>query len=90
MANTFNMLAICWPERMFLQLSFQGMNMKQYSLGGQQQWLFTITKFVMDYNIDRVYHGSLIERLAKAHKQWFEDGCPFRKDTGLHDQVEFL
>jgi hypothetical protein len=43
-----------------------------------------------DYNIDRVYHGSLIERLAKARNQWFEDGCPFRKDTALEGQVEFL
>jgi hypothetical protein len=43
-----------------------------------------------DYNINRVYHGSLIERLAKARNQWSEDDCPFRKDTALEDQVEFL
>ena len=30
-----------------------------------------------DFNRDRVYHGSLIERLAKACNQWFEDGCLF-------------
>jgi hypothetical protein len=30
-----------------------------------------------DYNTDRVYYGSLIKRLAKARKQWIEDGCPF-------------
>jgi hypothetical protein len=45
-----------------------------------------------DYNTDRVYHGSLIERLAKARKQWFEDGYKARKqkDIGLDEQVEFL
>ena len=43
-----------------------------------------------DYNTNRVYHGNLIEGLAKARNQWFEDGCPFQKDTALEDQIEFL
>jgi hypothetical protein len=43
-----------------------------------------------DYNTDQVYHSTLIERLVKARKQWFENGCPFRKNTSIDDQVEFL
>jgi hypothetical protein len=43
-----------------------------------------------DYNTNRIYHGTLVERLVKARKQWFENGCPFRKNISIDDQVEFL
>jgi hypothetical protein len=32
----------------------------------------------------------LIERLAKARNKRFENNCPFRKNTMIDDQVEFL
>ena len=32
----------------------------------------------------------MIERLAKARNQWFENSCHFCQNTSIDDQVEFL